>query len=185
MAIVRMRRRQLSKRDLHYFGVRPEDFSCDNVYNGLFILKTPSWISVCYNWHVEHIRNIAAAVLVGFILAGVMGQFVSSKLPPCDLVAKGIGISIYGCSNNIPSTYPCKDEPANSKIMADCIQQNYYREKTFPFGFKQHFGPNSNLLDSRPLNENSIASFVLGFALTIVSLYVFQTIKRKPSQTAE
>lgn len=126
---------------------------------------------------MKHLKNIAIAIIAGFILAGIVGQFTSSKLPPCDLVVKGIGVSTYGCRNADPATYPCKNETPNSKAMVDCIQQNYYREKTFPFGFKQHFGPNSNLIDSRPLNENRIASFALGFIITIALLYILKNKK--------
>jgi hypothetical protein len=115
------------------------------------------------------------AVLVGILLIGLADRLISSNYPPCDLVSKGVGISTFGCSNSNTSAYPCKNEIPNSNNMAVCVQQNYYREKTFPFGFKQHFGPNSNLLDQKPLNENRLASFVLGFMFTIVLLYAFQS----------
>lgn len=134
---------------------------------------------------MSHFKNIIIAVLVGIFLAGITSQISSSNYPPCDLVVTGIGISTYGCTDTTSATYPCQSESPNSQSMVDCIQQNYYRTKTFPFGFKQHFGHQSNLVDSKPFNQNRIATFTLGFAVTIGLLYVFQNTKIKSAQSAK
>jgi hypothetical protein len=134
---------------------------------------------------MRHIKNIVLAFIIGILFAGLASQFTSTKLPPCDLVVKGIGISTYGCSNEVSSTYPCINEVPNSNSMTNCVQRNYYKAKTFPFGYKQHFGDRSNLVDSKPLNENLVASFATGFLLTIASLYAYQTIKRRTSRTSK
>lgn len=126
--------------------------------------------------------KIVAAVLVGLILAGVTSQFTDTKYPSCDLVEKGIGVSTYGCSNDVSMTAPCANEEPNSSTMTNCIQQNYYRQKTFPFGFKQQFGDNSNEIDSKPLTENRIASFLTGFTVTLLALITIESLKR-PSKS--
>ena len=134
---------------------------------------------------MRHIKNIVFAFIIGIVFAGITSQFTSTKLPSCDLVVKGIGISTYGCSNEVSTTYPCGNVVPNSNSMTDCVQRNYYKLKTFPFGFEQHFGDRSNLVDRKPLNENLIASFVSGFLLTIASLYAYKAIKRKTSWTSK
>jgi len=128
---------------------------------------------------MRRLQNVVIAVVVGIILAGIFGQFTTSKYPPCDLVASGIGVSTYGCSNTTTENYPCKDILPNSSQMATCIQQNYYRSKTFPFGFKQSFGPQSNLIDRKPLNNNRLATFISGFAITLLILSVIR-LRNKP-----
>jgi hypothetical protein len=129
------------------------------------------------------------AIVVGLIVAGVFSTYSSSKLPPCDLVVKGIGISTYGCDNNTTSTYPCKNYVANSARMKDCVESSYYIIKTFPFSFTQHFDPNHNLAkpnDSKVRNENLIATFISGAVLALVLLYLADAIlKRQPQQNAE
>lgn len=129
------------------------------------------------------LKNVVA-VIVGIILAGIFGQFTTSKYPPCDLVSKGVGVSTYGCSNTAASNYACKNIAPNSSQMEGCIQQNYDRTKTFPFGFKQGFGPQSNLIDQKPLNNNRIASFAFGFAITLFILFVIQ-LQSKPLRQPE
>lgn len=133
---------------------------------------------------MKHIRNIVLAIIVGLILSGMFSHYSSSKLPPCDLVVKGIGISTYGCSNNAASTYPCKNDVANSASMKGCVESNYYFIKTFPFGFIQHFGTNHNLVtpnDTKVRNENRIATFISGAVLTLLLLYLAEAmIKRQP-----
>ena len=138
---------------------------------------------------MEHIRNMVLAIIFGLILAGIFSHYSSSKLPPCDLVVKGVGISTYGCSNSAASTYPCKNDVANSASMKDCVERNYYFVKTFPFGFTQHFGPTHNLVepnDSKVRNENRIATFLLGSALSLVLIYLAEAIfKKQPQQNVK
>jgi hypothetical protein len=61
--------------------------------------------------------------------------------------------------------------------MKDCIQANYYRSKTFPFGFKQLFGDSSNLVDKKPLRMNVIASFAAVTIITLAAIYIYELIK--------
>jgi len=126
------------------------------------------------------LKNVIIASIVGIVLAGIFGQFTTSKYPPCDLVVKGIGVSTYGCSNTYAGNYPCKDTAPNSSQMASCVKKNYYRSKTFPFGFKQNFGSQSNLIDQKPLNNNRLASFALGFVITLLILFLFQARRSRP-----
>ena len=126
-----------------------------------------------------HLRNLFVATLVGLVLTGLTFNLSTSKLPPCELVEKGIGVSTYGCSNVKSADSECGDKAPNSKEMTDCIQKNYYTYKMFPFGFKQHFGDDANLQDSKPLNYNGIATFVASSALTLVILYIIQSRKNK------
>lgn len=66
--------------------------------------------------------------------------------------------------------------------MATCIEQNYYKYKTYPFGFAQRFGPSSNLTDRRPADYNRMATFAVGFA---VSLPVFIYITGKKARARQ
>lgn len=120
------------------------------------------------------LKNVVIAVIAGIILAGIFDQLTTSKYPPCDLVVKGIGVATYGCSNTNDGHYPCQNVTPNSSQMTSCVQQNYYRSKTFPFGFKQSFGPRSNLIDQKPLNQNRLSSFALGFTVTLLILFLVQ-----------
>lgn len=129
------------------------------------------------------LKNVMIAMLAGIVVAIIFSQFTTSKYPPCDLVEKGIGVSTYGCSNTPSSNYPCKDITPNYSEMMTCIQQNYYRSKTFPFGFKQDFGPDSNLVDQKPLINNWLASFIIGFMVTLLILSVIQPRKNPLRQT--
>lgn len=130
------------------------------------------------------LKALLIAVIAGIILASIFSQFTTSKYPPCDLVVKGIGISTYGCSNTTATNYPCKNIVPNTSQMAACIQQNYYRLKTFPFGFKQSFGAQSNLINQKPLNYNRLASFFTGFAVTLLILFAIQ-LRSKPLPRTE
>lgn len=127
--------------------------------------------------NMRHLKNIAIAVVIGLLTVAITNQFTSSKYPPCDLVAQGISISTYGCSNTASSNYPCKNEVANSESMKKCIQANYYRAKTFPFGFKQHFGDSSNLVDKKPLRMNAIASFATVAIISLAITYLYESRK--------
>jgi len=62
--------------------------------------------------------------------------------------------------------------------MVACINENYYRYKTIPFGFVQHFGDGSNKTDYKPMTLNALASFGLGFALATIALYNARLVKR-------
>ncbi len=105
------------------------------------------------------------------------GSIYEFKYPSCDLVAKGIGVSTYGCSNIVRPDSPCEHEVANSEDMKACIQANYYRSKTFPFGFKQHFGSSSNLIDKKPLNKNAVASFTSAVVISLAAIYLHELKK--------
>jgi len=131
------------------------------------------------------LKDLLIALIVGVILASIFSQFTTSKYPPCDLVAKGIGVSTYGCSNTAVTNYPCKNIAPNTAQMATCIQQSYYRTKTFPFGFKQPFGEHSNLIDQRPLNYNRLASLFTGFGITLLILFVIQLRSKSSSPVTE
>ena len=68
--------------------------------------------------------------------------------------------------------------------MSQCVNVNYYRYRTFPFAFKQKFGPNSNLIDSKPKQQNEIVTFALGFVLTaLVAIPLF--FRKKRSKTSK
>lgn len=133
---------------------------------------------------MRHLKNIIFSVLVGVILAALANQFTTSKYPPCDLVVKGIGVSTYGCVNSGESTYKCESDLPNSSSMTSCIQQNYYKSKTFPFGFKQLFGANSNLEDDKPRLENEISTFIAVFVLTLLVSYSAQAMSKSSKNQA-
>ncbi|MBP7017983.1 hypothetical protein KBB17_00585 [Candidatus Saccharibacteria bacterium] len=126
-----------------------------------------------------HLRNLFVATLVGLVLTGLTFNLSSSKLPPCGLVEKGIGISTYGCSDTRSSDSECGDEVPNSKEMTGCVQNNYYAQKTFPFGFKQYFGDDANMRDTKPLKYNRTATFVSSFTATLVIIYINKNRKNK------
>jgi hypothetical protein len=130
---------------------------------------------------MKHLKTIVKAIVLAFILVGITNQFSSSKYPPCDLVVKGIGVSTFGCMN-MPSTqsYACKTEFGNSVAMKNCINANYYKYKTFPFGYKQLFGDKSNLIDSKPKTQNEIATFTSAFLLSTLVLSLLNNVVRKP-----
>jgi hypothetical protein len=126
---------------------------------------------------MKHVKNIVITVVIGLITVAVTSQLTSSKYPPCGLVAQGIGVSTYGCSNTAISTSPCGNEAVNSESMKSCIQANYYRSRTFPFGFTQHFGDSSNQIDSRPLLMNAVASFVTATTTFLAVIYLIELKK--------
>lgn len=122
------------------------------------------------------LRIIVISILVGLVFVGVTNQLASSKYPSCDLVSKGIGVSTYGCSNDAGTNEPCNNLSPNSSAMSECVSDNYYKYKSFPFGFKQKFGPDSNLNDPVPKQKNEVASFALGFLLAtaVVSSWFYR-----------
>jgi len=120
---------------------------------------------------MKFLKTIVIAIFSAFVLVGITNQFTSSKYPPCDLVVKGTNVSTYGCSNSSASAAPCLNLKARSKAQTSCINANYYNYKTFPFGFKQKFGPTSNLNDPKPKQMNELATFTLGFILTSAILF--------------
>jgi hypothetical protein len=132
-----------------------------------------------------HLRNLFIATLVGLVLTGLTFNLTTSKLPPCELVENGIGVSTYGCSNVKSADSECGDETPNSKEMTDCIQKNYYAYKMFPVGFKQRFGGDANLQDPRLLKYNRITTFVTGSTLTLVILYIIQARKNKTPKSSK
>jgi|GEM_PF-6271704 len=119
------------------------------------------------------IKILALAGCIGLFFAVASYNWTVTKYPPCDLVVKGIGVSTFGCTNPPQSDVSaCSNESPNSPAMVACINANYYRYKTIPFGFVQHFGDGSNKIDYKPAGLNALASFGLGFALATIALFV-------------
>ena len=116
------------------------------------------------------LKAILISLVVGLVFVGITDQFASSKYPSCDLVSKGIGISTYGCSNSASNNEPCNNLSPNSSKMTQCVAANYFKYRSFPFGFKQKFGPDSNLNDPTPKRNNEIATFALGFVLAAIAV---------------
>jgi hypothetical protein len=125
------------------------------------------------------------ALVVGCIFAAIGYTWADSKYPSCDLVVRGIGISTYGCSSHIiGAPQQCENALANSPAIAECVQKNYYPVRYLPFGFTQHFGDHSNLIDRKPRILNTLAMFGLGFVLTLLSFFVGKRIRHSyPSKT--
>lgn len=125
-------------------------------------------------------RKLTIAIAVGVLLSVVAGQLSTSSYPPCALTNRGIGVPVDGCVKK-PKTsdYPCKNEKAKTDAMANCVKANYYRIKTFPFGFEQKFGSANYKENKKPLILNSIGVSVLGFALTLVAIKIISAKKAK------
>jgi hypothetical protein len=131
---------------------------------------------------MQLVKIALVSAVIALVTVGVSNQITTAKYPPCDLVVKGVGVPTYGCSGNVTSqNYPCKDLQAESDAMKQCVAANYYRYKTFPFGFKQKFGPHSNLIDTKPKYLNGLATFgtalVVSFGLLLLGTHL---LKRKP-----
>ena len=120
---------------------------------------------------MKSLKIIILSIIGAFILVGITNQFTSSKYPSCDLVSKGTSVSTYGCSNSAARNEPCSNLAVRSEAQTSCIHANYYKYKTFPFAFKQKFGPTSNLNDPKPKQKNELATFALGFILISVVLF--------------
>jgi hypothetical protein len=115
---------------------------------------------------MRFLKIIVISLISAFVLVGITNQFTASRYPSCDLVSKGTDVSTYGCSNTPTNNKPCLNLGARSAAQANCINDNYYKYKTFPFGFKQKFGSRSNLNDPKPRQKNELTTFVLGFVLS-------------------
>lgn len=124
-------------------------------------------------------RKLTIAIVTGVMLSIIAGQFNDSNYPPCQLTNRGINVLVDGC-NKKPKTpdYPCKNEKAKTDTMANCVKANYYRIKTFPFGFEQKFGSANYKENKKPLIFNAIGVSVLGFALTLVFINLVLNIKK-------
>ena len=129
---------------------------------------------------MKYLKLLGISLIVAFLLVGVTNRFTTLNYPPCNLVVKGIGVSTFGCMN-VPSSqsYACKNESSNSAAMKHCIDMNHYNYKTFPFGYKQLFGSNSNLVDSKPKTHNEIATFISTFLLSLVVLSLYNILSKK------
>ncbi len=124
------------------------------------------------------LKVIVISIIIAFEFVSITNQLSSSKYPSCDLVSKGTDVSTFGCTNSSAKNEPCQSLAARSTAQSNCIYANYYVYKTFPFGFKQQFGPHSNLVDPKPKQKNELATFALGFILAamITTLLMY----RKP-----
>ena len=131
------------------------------------------------------VASILVGAVVAFVLVSITDHTSSSKLPPCDLVTKGIGISTYGCSNSTPASYPCMNDTPHSSTMKSCVEKHYYLIKTFPFGFTQYFDASHNLAtpnDSKVRNKNRITTFGVSFVVVALLTYAAQAlVSKKPS----
>jgi hypothetical protein len=136
-------------------------------------------------------RIIVALVIaapIGLLAAYTTDHMGRSSLPPCSLVERGIGISTYGCSNEISPHSSCIQRVPKSSAMTDCIEHNYYVLKTFPFGFVQHFDPGHNLEqpnDSNVRSENRVSTFLSVATIVIVIVIVGESARRTRSVRQE
>jgi hypothetical protein len=125
--------------------------------------------------------RLGIAVCGGLLFCGIASGLTTSKLPSCQLVAKGIGISTYGCIDSRPP-YPCMGNTAGSPAMTGCVEHHYYVARTFPFGFIQYFGPDHNLVspnDGSIRAKNLVATFILGGVTALLLTYGVQLAGRK------
>ena len=123
-------------------------------------------------------KILLLAAVIGLVASVIGYNWTTTRYPSCELVTKGIGVSTYGCSNESTSaTTACVSESPNSSEMIACIDKNYYRYRTIPFGFTQKFGDHSNSVDSKPRSLNALAMFGVGLVLTMVVCLV----RRKPA----
>lgn len=114
------------------------------------------------------LKIVIISLVVGLVFVGVTDRFAFSKYPSCDMVYKGIGVETGGCSNSASNNEPCDNLTPRSSELDQCVMANYYRFKSFPFGFEQKFGPGSNTNDPMPRRNNEIASFALGSVLAAI-----------------
>lgn len=131
-------------------------------------------------------RKLTIAIAVGVLLSVIAGQFSTFNYPPCQITNRGINVPVDGCNKKPENPdYPCKNEKAKTDAMANCVKANYYRIKTFPFGFEQKFGSANYKENKKPFILNAIGVSVLGFALTLIALNIILNKKKKTKpQTA-
>jgi hypothetical protein len=130
-------------------------------------------------------KRLIIAIIAGVLLSFIAGNFSTSNYPPCDLTSRNIGVPTDGCNKTQPpDNYPCKDERPKTTAMVNCINSNYYRIKTFPFGFEQEFGQKNFRENRTPMILNSIGVAILGFLATLLLIKIISDKKTK-SNTAE
>jgi len=136
-------------------------------------------------WWTSKVRmprsNLVLSLGIAAFLTVIASTIDSSRLPPCDLLERGVTVETSGCTFESDASAPCMTVDTSS--LDSCVLTNYHRLKTVPFAFTQPLGPGSNLLSFHPVILNAVATFVSSFlAVAAVSSLFKRGMRGKSSK---